>query len=208
MRTRNDILVATVFCVATGCGRQHGDPGLVAEKRDSAAQKLEMPVVEKRNAAVQKASAPLIIGVTRANLDAKYGMPIRLDITVCNRASQAIWIDESWLPWTFPRSLAVRVESAFLIVELGVGDVAPPAWKKLEPGERLVGHIDLSDWLTVIKRPSTTEHVPVGVGMTLRVSEVDPDQLKDEICDFDFGQLIVEVPTAAGHVDPYRGIVR
>ena len=111
MRMRNDILVATVFCVATGCGRQHGDPGLVAEKRDSAAQKLEMPVVEKRNAAVQKASTPLFIGVTGGNLDAKYGMPIRLDITVCNRASQAIWIDESWLPWSFRRSVRVRVET-------------------------------------------------------------------------------------------------
>jgi hypothetical protein len=179
---KKSILIVILLCLANGCRGSQSDQG---------------PVVEKRDSAVREAPMPLSVEVEGADREVRFGGPIPLSLTIRNSASRAIWVDENGLPWTYFGALKVQVDSPFLAASNPVADPNVLKWKKLEPGERLQGRVDLSDWLHAPARPPKTERVPVEVRMTTSVSESDPDQQHEwRTLGLDIGRLTIAVPPA------------
>ncbi len=94
-------------------------------------------------------------------------------------------------------AVEVNVERPFLVVGLPVEDPAPAQWRKLAPGEQLVGHVDLSNRLYLVAHPSKAERVQLSVGIDLRVGEGDRHQRNSKVREFDCGRLTVDVPPNA-----------
>ena len=144
-----------------------------------------------------KQPTPLSVEVELPRGGAIFGMPIPLQFTIRNRSSRVIWVDESWLPWTFRGSLKLSVERSSLVLLKAVADLGPSECTMLAPGEQLVGGINLGDRLYVPVQSPTAKRVRLSVGVNLHVGEGDRRELMWTVRKFDVGEITVDVPANA-----------
>ena len=167
-----------LLSVVTGCSR-------AVEDRALAPVNLAGAAVEPSNL--------LGVEVEGAEKEAVLGEPIPLDITIRNTSGRLLWIDEMYLPWTYPLSLEVRVDSPYLTTAVACTGFREGGWRRLEPGARLHGRVDLKGRLFVGERPSKTETVPVSLVMAVMVDGSDPGSRGLRFIDLPVGRLMVRV---------------